>query len=147
MIKKGILPFSNWLTPVTPVFLVVALFLAKPHFIIGGILGPETHFMQGIVEEQCLNKMHLLPTSLAKYVKLWQPLTQNWSSPIVFLYTSLDHFSPDPSLFWSKIDCSTIVGMRRDTFISLFFLDQILLAEFLSKISKTNGGENWHQSG
>ena len=83
----------------TPVFLVVALFLAKPHFIIGGILGPETHFMQGIVEGQCLNRMHLLPTSLAKYVKLWQPLTQNWSSSIVFLLDSLpfvyslDHFS------------------------------------------------------
>ena len=52
--KEGILPFSNWLTPVTPEFLVVALFFAKPHFIIGGILGPETHFMQGIVEGQCL---------------------------------------------------------------------------------------------
>ena len=86
----------------TPVFLVVALFLAKPHFIIGGILGPETHFIQGIVEGQCLNKMHLLPTSLAKYVKLWQPLTQNCLSSIVFLYTYLDPFSRDPNLLLNR---------------------------------------------
>ena len=37
-------------------------------------------------------------------------------------------------------------GMRDDTFISLSFLDQILSAKFLSKISKLFGGENWHQS-
>ena len=30
----------------------------------------------------------------------------------------------------------TLIGMRSDTFISLFFLDQILSAEFLSRISK-----------
>ena len=30
----------------------------------------------------------------------------------------------------------TLIGMRGDTFISLIFLDQILSAEFLSKISK-----------
>ena len=30
----------------------------------------------------------------------------------------------------------TLIGMRGDTFISLFFLDQILSADSLSKISK-----------
>ena len=30
----------------------------------------------------------------------------------------------------------TLIGMRGDTFISLFFLNQICLAEFVSKISK-----------
>ena len=33
-------------------------------------------------------------------------------------------------------DALTLIGMRGDTFISLSFLDQILTAEFLSKISK-----------
>ena len=33
-------------------------------------------------------------------------------------------------------DILTLIGMRGDTFISLSFLDQILPAEFLSKISK-----------
>ena len=36
----------------------------------------------------------------------------------------------------SSIQNLPLIGMRGDTFISLFFLDQILLAEFLSKISK-----------
>ena len=36
----------------------------------------------------------------------------------------------------------TLIGMRGDTFISLSFLDQILSAEFLTKIFKKNGGEN-----
>ena len=39
------------------------------------------------------------------------------------------------------------IGMRKDTFISLSFLDQILSVEFLSKISKLFWGENWHQPG
>jgi hypothetical protein len=34
----------------------------------------------------------------------------------------------------------TLIGMRGDTFISLYFLDQILSAEFLSTISKLFGG-------
>ena len=135
----------------TPVFLVVALFLAKPHFIIGGILGPETHFMQGIVEGQCLNKMHLLPTSLAKYVKLWQPLTQNWSSPIVFLlYTSLDHFSRDPKLFWSKIDPMFNHSWHDRGGILLspcLFWTRFCQLNFYQKFPKNFGGENWHQSG
>ena len=45
----------------------------------------------------------------------------------------------------------TLIGMRGNTFISLFFLDQILSAEFLSKISKlflrwklTSIGLIWH---
>ena len=29
----------------------------------------------------------------------------------------------------------TLIGMRKDTFIPLYFLDWILLAEFLSKLS------------
>ena len=38
-----------------------------------------------------------------------------------------------------------LIGMRGDTFISLYFLDQILSAEFLSTIPKLFfGGENWH---
>ena len=40
----------------------------------------------------------------------------------------------------------TLIGMRGDTFISLSFLDQILSADFLSKLSKLFEGENWHQS-
>ena len=123
----------------TPVFLVVALFLAKPHFIIGGILGPETHFMQGIVEGQCLNRMHLLPTSLAKYVKLWQPLTQNWSSSIVFLlYTPLDHFSRDSKLFWPKIDLlNSSWHDRGGYFYLLVFFGSDFVSWILSKIPKT----------
>ena len=39
--------------------------------------------------------------------------------------------------FWKIIIWTlTLIGMRGDTFISLSFLDQILSAEFLSKISK-----------
>ena len=41
----------------------------------------------------------------------------------------------------------TLIDMRGDTFISLSFLDQILSADFLSKLSKHFGGENWDQSG
>ena len=37
--------------------------------------------------------------------------------------------------------------MRGDTFISLSFLNQILSANFLSKLSKLFGGENGDQSG
>ena len=47
--------------------------------------------------------------------------------------------------------CLTLIGMRGDTFISLSFLDPILLADFLSKISKlfwrwklTSIGLIWH---
>ena len=40
----------------------------------------------------------------------------------------------------------TLIGMRGDTFISLWFFDQILSADFLSKFYKFFGGENWHQS-
>ena len=47
----------------------------------------------------------------------------------------------------------TLIGMRGDTFISLSFLDQILSAEFLSKISKlfwrwklTSIGLIWHSA-
>ena len=40
----------------------------------------------------------------------------------------------------------TLIGMSGDTFISLRFLDQILSADFLLKIFKLFGGENWHQS-
>ena len=36
----------------------------------------------------------------------------------------------------------TLIGMRGDTFISLSFLDQILSADFLSKLSKLFEGEN-----
>ena len=36
----------------------------------------------------------------------------------------------------------TLIGMRQGTFHPLSFLDQILSAEFLSKISKVFGGEN-----
>ena len=41
----------------------------------------------------------------------------------------------------------TLIGMRGDTFISLSFLDQILSADILSKLSKLFDDENWHQSG
>jgi hypothetical protein len=37
----------------------------------------------------------------------------------------------------------TLIGMRGDTFISFSFLDQILSADFLSKLSKLFEGENW----
>ena len=53
--------------------------------------------------------------------------------------------------FKSSILILTLIGMRGDTFISLSFLDQILSAEFLSKISKlfwrwklTSIGLIWH---
>ena len=46
-----------------------------------------------------------------------------------------------------KLKIVTLIGMRGDTFISLTFFDQILSAEFLSKISKLFEGKNWHQSG
>ena len=36
----------------------------------------------------------------------------------------------------------TLIGLRGDTFISLSILDQILSAEFLSKISKFFASEN-----
>jgi hypothetical protein len=36
----------------------------------------------------------------------------------------------------------TLIGMMGDTFISLSFLDQILSADFLSKLSKLFEGEN-----
>ena len=36
----------------------------------------------------------------------------------------------------------TLIGMRGDTFISLSCLDQILSADFLSKLSKLFEGEN-----
>ena len=36
--------------------------------------------------------------------------------------------------------------MRGDTFISFWFLDQILSADFISKLYKLFGVENWHQS-
>ena len=36
----------------------------------------------------------------------------------------------------------TLIDMMGDTFISLSFLDQILSGKFLSKISKSLGGEN-----
>ena len=51
---------------------------------------------------------------------------------------------------WAK-QLLTLIGMRGDTFISLIFLDQILSAEFLSKVSKlfwrwnfTSIGLIWH---
>ena len=40
----------------------------------------------------------------------------------------------------------TLIGMRKGTFFPLSFLDLTLSADFLSKISKKFGGENWHQS-
>ena len=47
------------------------------------------------------------------------------------------------SLIFGRLDqwkflqlCLTLIGMRGDTFVSLYFLNQILSAEFLSKISK-----------
>ena len=63
-----------------------------------------------------------------------------------------------PLNFWSnilhrvqKMQDLTLIGMRGDNFISLSFLDQILLAEFLTKISKLFGrwkliliGLIWH---
>jgi hypothetical protein len=36
----------------------------------------------------------------------------------------------------------TLIGMRGDTFISLSFFDQILSADFLSKLSKLFEDEN-----
>ena len=36
---------------------------------------------------------------------------------------------------WQLPEGLTLIGMRGDTFISLSFLDKILSAEFLSKIS------------
>ena len=36
----------------------------------------------------------------------------------------------------------TVIGMRGDTFISLFILDQILSAEFYQKFPNFFGGEN-----
>ena len=41
----------------------------------------------------------------------------------------------------------TLIGMRGDTFISLWLLDQILSVNLLSKMPNFLGGENWHQSG
>ena len=41
----------------------------------------------------------------------------------------------------------TLIGMREGTFHPLPFLDQILSADFLSKLSKLFEVENWHQSG
>ena len=46
-----------------------------------------------------------------------------------------------------NISFLTLIGMRGDTFISLSFLDQILSADFLSKLSKLFEGENLHQAG
>ena len=48
---------------------------------------------------------------------------------------------------WMKIFTLTLIGMRGDTFISLPFTDQIIWADFLSKLSKLLEGENWHQLG
>ena len=68
----------------------------------------------------------------------------------------LRHFHSDQdNLDWSKIildlqkdKALILIGMREVTFIPLSFLDDLTLsAEFLSKISKNFGGENWHQSG
>ena len=67
----------------------------------------------------------------------------------------LRHIHSDQhDLDWSKIildlqkDKSLIlIGRREVTFIPSSFLVLTLSAEFLSKISKKFGGENWHQSG
>ena len=42
--------------------------------------------------------------------------------------------------------CS-LIGMREGTFIPLYFLDWILSAEILPKLSKLFGGENLRQTG
>ena len=48
---------------------------------------------------------------------------------------------------WMKIFILTLIGMRGDTFISLPFSDQIMWADFLSKLSKLFEGDkidiNW----
>ena len=69
--------------------------------------------------------------------KVWKsggPCDTNWRSFFPYLCQNL-----------------TLIGMRGDTFISLSFLDQILSAEFLWKISKlfwmlklTSIGLIWH---
>ena len=41
----------------------------------------------------------------------------------------------------------TLIGTRSDTFISFFFLDHILSAEFYQKFLNIFGSKNWHQSG
>ena len=41
----------------------------------------------------------------------------------------------------------TLIGTRSDTFISFFFLDHILSAEFYQKFLNIFGSENLHQSG
>ena len=45
-----------------------------------------------------------------------------------------------------KIAALNLIGMKKGTFHPLFFFDQILSAELISKISKLFWGENWHQS-
>ena len=78
-----------------------------------------------------------------------------------FVHTEFDWLSPilKFSSFWEvqfrdcilriviKLWVLTLIGMRSDIFISLSFLDQILSADFLSKLSKLFEGENWHQLG
>ena len=39
-------------------------------------------------------------------------------------------------------DFLTLIGMRGDIFVSLSFLDQILSADYLSKLYKHFGGKN-----
>ena len=39
----------------------------------------------------------------------------------------------------------TLIGMTGDIFICLRFLNQILSADFLSKLYTLFGGENWHR--
>ena len=54
------------------------------------------------------------------------------------------------SLNWAT--CVTSISkeypnLARDTFIPLFFLDQILSANFFQKFPNFFGGKNWHESG
>ena len=60
------------------------------HWLIGGSEGPVRHLLHGIVEWQPLNKIHLIPASLAKNVKflqLWSWKHKYWqfSELLIFI--------------------------------------------------------------
>ena len=49
--------------------------------------------------------------------------------------------------FYLFIAYLTLFGTGGETFITLFFLDQIVSADFFQKLSNFFGGENWHKLG
>ena len=63
------------------------------HWLIGGIEGPETHLLHGIIDWQPLNKIHLMPASLAKNVKflqLWSWKHKYWQFSELLMFILSD---------------------------------------------------------